>query len=106
MRRVTTSIGVFEFTAPLWLHPGADAWHFISVPAEISDDISDLTAGFRRGFGSVRVAVTVGRTSWRTSVFPDSRQGTYMLPVKKEVRRAERLAPGDAVRTRLELVDL
>lgn len=101
-----TSIGVFEFTAPLWLHPGADAWHFLRVPPEISDDISDLSAGPRRGFGSVRVAVTVGGTSWRTSVFPDSRQGTYLLPVKKEVRKAERLTAGDAVRTRLELIDL
>jgi hypothetical protein len=101
-----TSIGVFEFTAPLWLHPGADAWHFLSVPREISADISDLSAGVRRGFGSVRVAVTVGGTSWRTSVFPDSRQGTYLLPVKKEVRKVERLTAGDAVRARLELIDL
>lgn len=101
-----TSIGVFEFTAPLWLHPGAGAWHFLCVPPEISDDISDLSAGLRRGFGSVRVAATIGGTSWRTSVFPDSRQGTYLLPVKKEVRKAERLTAGDAVRTRLELIDL
>ena len=104
--RCVTQIGVFEFSAPLWLHPGADAWHFVSVPPEISDDIRDLTAGLRRGFGSVRVAVTVGSTSWRTSVFPDSREGTFMLPVKKEVRRAEALAVGDAVLARLEIVDL
>jgi hypothetical protein len=101
-----TSIGIFEFSAPLWLHPGADAWHFVSVPPEVSDDITDLSAGFRRGFGSVRVSVTVGATSWRTSVFPDSKQGTYLLPMKKEVRKAEKLVVGDTVHTRLELVDL
>jgi len=107
-RRVgaVTTIGTFHFTAPLWRHRGADGWHFVSVPLEISDDIRDLTAGIRRGFGSVRVAATVGRTTWRTSVFPSSREGTFMLPVKAAVRTGEGLQAGDEVRLHLVLVDL
>lgn len=101
-----TRIGTFEFAAPLWLHPGADGWYFVSVPPEISADITDLTAGIRRGFGSVRVAVTVGSTSWRTSIFPDSKTGTYLLPMKKAVRAAEHLDTGDDVRAQVEIVDL
>lgn len=101
-----TEIGSFEFDAALWLHPGADGWHFVTVPPEVSADIGDLTAGLRRGFGSVRVAATVGATSWRTSIFPDSRTGTFLLPMKKAVRAAEGLVAGDRVRARLELVDL
>ena len=101
-----TRIGTFAFSAPLWQHPGADGWHFVSVPAEISDDIADLTASTRRGFGSVRVTVTVGSTSWRTSVFPDSKSGTYLLPMKKSVRTAEQLVAGAAVEAQLEIVDL
>jgi hypothetical protein len=101
-----TRIGTFAFSAPLWQHPGADGWHFVSVPAEISDDIADLTASTRRGFGSVRVTVTVGSTSWQTSVFPDSKSGTYLLPMKKSVRTAEQLVAGAAVEAQLEIVDL
>ena len=63
-----TRIGTFEFSAPLWQYPGADGWHFVSVPAEISDDITDITDHIRRGFGSVRVTVTVGGTTWQTSI--------------------------------------
>jgi Domain of unknown function (DUF1905) len=85
-----TRIGTFEFAGPLWLYSGADGWHFVSLPPEISADITDMTAGTRRGFGSVRVAVTVGATSWRTSIFPDSKTGAYLLPVKRAVRMAER----------------
>ena len=99
------AIGIFEFAAPLWLHAGG-AWHFLSVPPEPSADITDLAAGLRGGFGSVRVAVTVGGTSWRTSVFPDRGRGVYVLPVKKAVRVAERLEVGADVRVRLELADL
>jgi hypothetical protein len=95
-----------EFAAPLWRYPDADGWHFVSLPPEISADITDLTAGTRRGFGSVRVAVTVGATSWRTSLFPDSKTGAYLLPVKKAVRVAERLDVGDEVTAVLQITDL
>jgi len=99
-------IGTFEFAAPLWRYPGADGWHFVSLPPEISTDITDISIGIRRGFGSVRVAVTVGSTSWRTSIFPDSKTGTYLLPVKKAVRVAERLEVGDQIKAQLEIDDL
>jgi hypothetical protein len=98
--------GTFEFAAPLWRYPGADGWHFVSLPPEISMDITDITAGIRRGFGSVRVAATVGSTSWRTSIFPDSKTGVYWLPVKQAVREAERLEVGDQVKAQLQLTDL
>jgi len=91
--------GTFEFTAPLWRYPGEGGWHFVSLPPEIGDDIAELTAG-------VRVAVTVGTTSWRTSIFPDSKTRTYLLPVKKEIRDAEKLETGDDVWARVQIVDL
>jgi hypothetical protein len=96
----------FEFAATLWRYPGADSWHFVSLPVEISADITDVTAGNRRGFGSVRVTVTVGATSWQTSVFPDSKTGAYLLPVKQAVRVAEHLEAGDEVRARLQIPEL
>lgn len=99
-------IGIFDFVAPLWRYEGTQSWHFLTVPADVSDDIDELTAGLRRGFGSVRVEVTVGSTSWRTSAFSDRKRGGYLLPMKKEVRLAEHLTAGNDVRARLELLDL
>ena len=104
--QLVTRTGAFEFAAPLWRYPGADGWHFVSLPPGISGDIAEITAGIRRGFGSVRVAVTVGATSWRTSIFPDSETGAYLLPVKKAVRVAEHLKEGDQVQARLQIADL
>lgn len=94
---------MFEFGSELWLHSGG-SWYFVTVPVEVSDDIRDLTEGSRGGWGSVRVGVTIGRTAWRTSVFPAGEE--FVLPVKKAVRTAEGLAAGDPVQVRLELVDL
>ncbi|MGY1722992.1 DUF1905 domain-containing protein [Blastococcus sp. SYSU DS0533] len=87
------------FTAVLWVHDGPAGWHFLTLPPEVADDVRE--AGARAGFGSVRVTATVGGTSWQTSVFPDARSGSYLLPVKKPVRAAEGLRAGDRVRVGL-----
>ena len=95
----------YAFEAPLWLWDArrTDAWTFVNLPTEVADEVLDLVGDRTRGFGSVRVEVTVGGTVWRTSIFPSS--DTYVLPVKKAVRRAESLEVGDPVRVRLTLVD-
>ena len=95
-----------EFEAELWLWDArrVDTWTFLSVPPELSEEIRDRAAGLPpAGFGSVRVAVTIGRTTWRTSVFPGD-DGRYGLPVKKSVRQAEGVESGDRVRVRLEIL--
>ena len=94
---------VVRFSAELWQHDGEGGWHFVTLPPDAGDDVRD-GAGARTGFGSVRVRATLGATSWETSVFPSSKDASYLLPVKKAVRRAEGLEPGDAVEVALELL--
>lgn len=94
----------FTFSAVLWLAEVANPWVFVTVPHGVSDDI-EQTASTKGGFGSVRVFVTVGSTTWETSVFPDSKRGAYILPVRKAVRAAESLSVGDEVEVGLDLVE-
>lgn len=84
----------FSFDATLWEHDGPGAWHFVSLPADLADEIAETGERQRRGFGAVRVEVTIGISRWRTSLFPDMQRGTYLLPIKKGVRTAEALAAG------------
>ncbi|HEY6799861.1 MAG TPA: DUF1905 domain-containing protein [Agromyces sp.] len=95
----------FRFTAPLWEWSAQGGWYFVTLPEEYADDIREVPR-MPRGFGSVRVRVTVGDTKWSTSVFPDSSRASYVLPVKKAVRTAEGLAEGDDVVVDLEVLDL
>jgi hypothetical protein len=96
-----------DFESELWVWDARrdESWTFVSLPVDVSDAIGELTAGERRGFGSVRVQARVGVTTWRTSIFPDSKRGAYVLPVKRAVRKAQSLEPGDTVRVSVELVD-
>jgi Domain of unknown function (DUF1905) len=79
----------YKFKAKVWLYPGMSGWHFISLPEEESAEIKGRFGLMRPGFGAVPVAITIGGTRWRTSIFPDKKSGRYVLPVKSEVRKKE-----------------
>mgnify|MGYP001765932489 CR=1 FL=1 len=76
------------------------------MPFDQADEIDERTAHVQRGFGSVKVNVTVGRTTWSTSLFPATSEESYILPVKAAVRKAEGLVEGEPVDVLLELVDV
>ena len=81
----------FEFKSKLWIYEGKAAWYFVSVPKKISKEIEFFAnMGKRRGWGAVKVDVTIGKTTWTTSIFP-SDDDCYILPVKSAVRKAESL---------------
>ena len=91
-------------TGPLWLWSGeGGSWHFISVPAEQSDEIRAHSLLSRGGFGSVKVEASIRDVRWRTSVFPQ-KSGGYLLPVKAAVRRDAGIAAGDEVTVELKLL--
>lgn len=93
------------FTAKLWEWEGQGAWFFISLPKEYYDEIKDITSSPKKGFGSIKVEAMIGRSTWRTSIFPDSKSSTYLLPIKKAIRVAENLVTGSLVEVKLRLID-
>ncbi|WP_350348991.1 DUF1905 domain-containing protein [Agromyces sp. G08B096] len=95
----------FRFTAPLWEWRSQANWFFVTVPEEASADIREVPLP-PRGFGAVRVRVRVGGSTWSTSVFPDSTEGAYVLPMKKAVRDAEGLVEGGPVEVELEVAEI
>lgn len=93
----------YSFKAELWLYPGEAGWHFLTLPAEVADDVRALTAGASKAFGSVKVQAEVDGHSWQTSLFRDSKSASYLLPVKKDVRDKAHLKDGDGVQVHLEV---
>jgi Domain of unknown function (DUF1905) len=90
--------GHYTMTEKVWLYPGESAnWHFITLTKKIGQEIKASYGTQARGFGSLPVTVTVGTTSWKTSIFPDRLSGSYFLPLKASVRKKEDIEVGDAV---------
>lgn len=73
------------------------AWHFLGIDKGPASEIRKNFGGIAKGFGSLPVQVTIGKTAWKTSIFPDSKNGTYLLPLKASVRKAEAIYAGDEV---------
>ncbi|WP_018238195.1 DUF1905 domain-containing protein [Ensifer sp. BR816] len=96
-------MGEFEFDAELWLYPGKGGWHFVTLPAHVAEQIKFLAAPRARGWRSEAVKVRTGETEWMTSIFPDKAAGSFLLPVKSEVRQKENLAAGQTIRVKLSL---
>ena len=84
-------------------YPGMAAWYFAYVDKKQADIITKKHSGVKKGFGSIRVTVTLGKTKWKTSIFPDKQSGAYVLPLKKEVRRAEGIDAGDTITFTLDI---
>lgn len=85
------------FRAKVWTQESTGAWHFAALPTDLSTRIRTLTTGLRKPFGSFRVKARIGRTSRETSLFADQKRGAFLLPVKADVRRRERIVSGDTV---------
>lgn len=95
----------FTFSGEVWIYSGDGAWYFATMPLDLADEIQARTAGIRRGFGSVRVKATIGDSTWTTSLFRESKSGSYILPLKKEIRSKEKIDEGDQVQVRFTLTD-
>lgn len=97
---------LFHLKAKLWKWSGKDAWHFLTLPKTESKEIRELFGDVKRGFGSLRVRVTIGKTSWDTSIFPSAKEKAYLLPVKASVRKDEGMKTNATVKFTIELRDL
>jgi hypothetical protein len=103
--------GSWTFTGPLWLWrgkakdgtPTSTAWHFVTIDGAVADAIRAAAPGRSAAWGSVYVSVTIGKTSWQTSVFPSKDVAGYLLPIKASVRKAEKLVEGDVVTVELAI---
>ena len=99
----------YTFTAQIWKYTGENAWYFVTLPEDIAEEIKALTALHllaRRGFASLRVVVTIGTSTWDTSIFPDKKTASFLLPIKKSVRTANKLSDASIVAIELVVIDI
>ena len=90
-----------EFDGELWLWRGPSPWHFVTVPDEETAEIEAAASFVTYGWGMIPVAARIGDTEWTTSLWP--KDGSYIVPVKAWVRKAEGLELGDVVTVSLSL---
>ncbi|MFK7866165.1 MAG: DUF1905 domain-containing protein [Alphaproteobacteria bacterium] len=99
-----------EFTAPLLLYKTAKtAWHYISIPPNEADLIrfwaqSIAAERKKRGFGALKIEAYLKEQQWKTSLFPDKENNSYILPIRADIRKAAKLNLGDDLTLRVDLI--
>jgi hypothetical protein len=93
----------YKLRSKVYLYPGMAGWHFIGIPKKQSADIRKRFGANARGWGSLPVQITLGKTVWKTSIFPDKKSGSYLLPLKAEVRKKEEIEHDDTVTFMIEI---
>ena len=89
------------FAGEIWYWRGPSPYRFITVPEEECVALRAIASVVSYGWGMIPVWVRIGRTEFKTSLFP--KDGRYVVPVKDVVRNAERLAEGDIVSVELRI---
>lgn len=82
-------------------------WHYVSLPQAMSDEIHTLSQYHqtkRRGWGAVKVDVTVQDQQWQTSIFPAFEDGRYALFLKADIRKQLAVAAGSEIAVTLTLL--
>src|SRR5215471_17636333 len=81
-RRAQTqdAIGYAEYRvrAKVWLYQGKGGWHFANLSPQQSAEIRARFSMDARGWGSLPVSARIGKTEWRTAIFPARRSSIYM----------------------------
>jgi Domain of unknown function (DUF1905) len=90
------------FISKLWMYQGKGAWHFLTLPKDVADEIRFFNPS-AKGFTPLKVTATIGDTTWKTAIFPDSKSGSFALVVKVDVRKAQKIKAGDIVTVTVSL---
>uniref|UniRef100_UPI003751B63F DUF1905 domain-containing protein n=1 Tax=Armatimonas sp. TaxID=1872638 RepID=UPI003751B63F len=68
------------FSGTIWHWRGPSPFHFVTVPAQESEDIKAISDLVTYGWGMIPAMVTIGETEYKTSLWP--KNGGYIVPIK------------------------
>ncbi len=84
----------------IWKWPGDMGWHFVTLPREYYDLI-------RKEYpkGMIHIITTIDEVSWNTALFPHVKSKSFILPIKKSVRKELNIWEGEKVKIKIVVVN-
>lgn len=90
-----------QFTGEIIHWRGPAPYLFVEVPEQEAAAIHSIAREVTYGWGVIPATVTVGHTTFTTSLFP--KDGGYVVGIKKAVQDAERIGLGHVVGIDLDI---
>lgn len=98
MKKAKPDTDTYEFTAKVWVYNGLTPWHFVTLPKKLAAEVRAFHGSLQKNFGTIRVTASVGKTTWQTSVFRDTKSDSYVLPLKAEIRKKAQIEAGQSLK--------
>ena len=84
----------YKFTAKMWNYSstvGTYGWYIACLPKEMSKEIRENLKFLEEGWGRLKMTTKIGNTQWETAIWFDTKLQTYLLPLKAEIRKKEKI---------------
>ena len=94
----------YEFSAKAYQYSSSEemcGWTFVSLPKELSVEIRESFKYLEEGWGRMKVTAKFGGSEWQTAIWFDTKQDTYLLPLKAKIKIQEKVVLGEDVKIRI-----
>lgn len=73
-------------------------WYFVSMPKDMSEEIRTNFKDLEEGWGRLKATAKIGNSEWKTAIWFDTKQQTYLLPIKALIRKNEKIGADSQVK--------
>jgi hypothetical protein len=94
---------IYTFSAELWQHPSPGGWYFVSLPENLASEIRSHLSWQEEGWGRMKATASLNSLEWETAIWFDRKAGTYLLPIKAEIRKQAGLQSGKMLSLQLAI---
>jgi len=81
----------YTFSAIAWQYASPGGWFFVSLPRQAAKEIRENLKWMEKGWGRLKVTAKTGAGEWETAIWFDTKRKTYLLPLKAEIRKKEKI---------------
>lgn len=92
-----TNLIKYSFSGNIWQYDGPNGWYFVSLPQDIAKEIRENLKWQEEGWGRLKASAEIGTYEWKTAIWFDTKQNTYLLPLKADVRAKCKLGKGQEI---------
>ena len=66
-------------------------WNFLFMPQDLAKEIRAMHKHQEEGWGRMKITAKIGGSEWKTSIWFDTKNDTYLLPIKAAIRKKEKI---------------
>lgn len=84
----------YVFSAKVYQYSSSaemSGWTVVFFPRDMALNLRNNFKSLEEGWGRMKVTAKIGDSEWQTAIWFDTKQDTYLLPLKAAIRKKEKI---------------